>query len=130
MTRGSPRMPWFPRDYIAATRHLTLAERGAYSDLLFLSWEMGRLPSSSARLARLLGCTAEEFAEVWPAIAGKFTECLDGSGTLVNPRLEEHRKQYLEFKRKQSDAGKRTADMRWNRGRKVVPFEPEKEGRK
>jgi len=81
-------LPWFARDYLAATRYLSLAERGAYSDLLFFAWEMGPLPREPERLARLLGCTAEEFGNIWPAIASKFVT--QGSG-LINRRLEQHR---------------------------------------
>ncbi len=82
-------MPWFPRDWIAATRHMTLAERGAYRDLLDFQWEMGRLPLSVERLTGLLGVTPEEFIRVWPAIEEKFVEI---DGFLINERLEEHRK--------------------------------------
>jgi uncharacterized protein YdaU (DUF1376 family) len=57
-----PMMPWFPRDYLSATRLMTLAQRGAYTDLLFYQWELGPLPSDPDQLARLVGATPEEFA--------------------------------------------------------------------
>ena len=101
-------LPFFVRDYIAATRHLSLAERGAYTDLLFLSWEMGALPSDPARLARLVGCGAEEFRQVWPAIRGKFIETEAG---FVNARLEEHRAESMQ----RSAAARASAQARWNR---------------
>jgi len=88
-------MPFFVRDYIAATRHMSLTERGAYTDLLFFQWENERLPVEPDRLARLIGCTAEEFAIVWPHIREKFAE-VDGS--LLNQRLEEHRAESLRLK--------------------------------
>lgn len=81
-------MPWFPRDFIAATRHLALAERGAYRELLDYQWEMGSLPRDIARMARLLGVSVQEFAPIWEAIGDKFE--LTASG-FVNKRLEEHR---------------------------------------
>jgi uncharacterized protein YdaU (DUF1376 family) len=81
-------MPWFPRDFIAATRHLALAERGAYRELLDYQWEMGVLPKDPTRLARLLVITPEEFTPIWAAIGDKFDDCGHG---LVNKRLEEHR---------------------------------------
>lgn len=93
MTESLAMMPWFPRDFIAATRAMRLAERGAYRDLLDYQWEMGKLPSDEDRIARLLGCTREEFDDVWPAIADKFVRI----GTyMLNQRLEEHRKRALE----------------------------------
>jgi uncharacterized protein YdaU (DUF1376 family) len=88
-------MPFFVRDYVASTRHMSLAERGAYSDLLFFQWENDRLPVDSDRLARLIGCTSEEFAIVWPHIREKFVET---NGALLNQRLEEHRAESLRLK--------------------------------
>jgi uncharacterized protein YdaU (DUF1376 family) len=102
-------LPWFVRDYIAATRHLSLAERGAYTDLLFLSWENGPLPKDPVRLARLVGCGAEEFGQqVWPAIREKFTETDAG---LINIRLEEHR----EESRQRSQTAREKAVKRWEK---------------
>lgn len=46
-------LPFFPRDYLAATRHMSLAERGAYTDLLWLQWENGPLPTAPDQLARM-----------------------------------------------------------------------------
>lgn len=105
-------MPWFPRDFIAATRHLALAERGAYRELLDYQWEMGVLPADPVRLARLIGITAEEFAPIWLAIMDKF-EAVDGG--LINKRLEEHRKKATEQRDKKVNAAnatnaKRSAD--------------------
>jgi uncharacterized protein YdaU (DUF1376 family) len=88
-------MPFFVRDYVASTRHMSLTERGAYTDLLFFQWENERLPVEPDRLARLIGCTAEEFAIVWPHIRGKFVEA---NGGLLNQRLEEHRAESLRLK--------------------------------
>jgi hypothetical protein len=49
-------LPFFPRDYLAATRHMSLAERGAYTDLLWLQWENGHLPNDvQFRSSRLYG---------------------------------------------------------------------------
>jgi len=103
-------LPWFARDYIAATRHFSLAERGAYTDLLFLSWEIGPLPSDPARLARLVGCDVAEFMLVWPALRPKFTETERG---LVNIRLEEHRVESMQ----RSAKARASADARWQKFR-------------
>jgi uncharacterized protein YdaU (DUF1376 family) len=98
-------MPWFARDYLAATRAMRLAERGAYCDLLFYQWEMGELPSDPNRLARLLGADREEFAEIWPAISSKFVAV---NGHLVNKRLEEHRLKAITQRQKKIDAANST----------------------
>lgn len=98
-------MPWFPRDFIAATRHLALAERGAYRELLDYQWEMGVLPKDPARLARLLAVTVEEFAPIWSAISDKFEEL---NGGLANKRLEEHRKKAVEQRDKKIAGANKT----------------------
>jgi uncharacterized protein YdaU (DUF1376 family) len=97
-------LPLFVRDYVTATRHLTLAERGAYTDLLFFQWELGVLPREPERLARLIGCSADEFAEVWTAIQGKFTKTDFG---LLNTRLEQHRVKAEQLSAKRADIGRK-----------------------
>jgi uncharacterized protein YdaU (DUF1376 family) len=96
-------LPWFVRDYIAATRQMSLAERGAYTDLLFFQWEMGPLPRDLGRLARLVGCGPDEFTQVWPTISEKFSESPAG---LINPRLEEHRQKSEELSVKRATIGR------------------------
>lgn len=98
-------MPWFPRDFIAATRHLALAERGAYRELLDHQWELGRLPNDEARLARILGVTVDEFRPIWESIGDKF-EASDGF--LINKRLEEHRKESLDRRDRKVDGANKT----------------------
>lgn len=98
-------LPWFPRDWLASTRAMRIAERGAYHDLLCFQWEMGALPADHERLARLLGLSAKEFAEVWPAIESKFV--VNGL-SLFNKRLEEHRVKALEQREKKRRAAQST----------------------
>jgi uncharacterized protein YdaU (DUF1376 family) len=95
-------MPWFPKDWVAATRLLSLAERGAYADLLFFQWEMVRLPAKHEALLRLLGVSASEFAEVWPGIECKFV--VEGA-FMYNERLEAHRSKSKQLKNQKSLAG-------------------------
>lgn len=103
-------LPWFPRDYIAATRHMSLAERGAYTDLLFFEWDTGPLPKEPERLARLLGCSVEEFAEVQPAIIRKFR--LTEAG-LVNDRIERNRQEALLRRQRAVEKAKIAAAASW-----------------
>ena len=98
-------MPWFPRDFIAATRAMRIAERCAYRELLDFQWELGVLPNDVARLARLIGFTDAEFADAWPGIKHKFVE---RAGGLVNKRLEEHRVRALEQREKKRRAADST----------------------
>jgi uncharacterized protein YdaU (DUF1376 family) len=89
---------------------MTLAERGAYSDLLFFSWDSGPLPDDPARLARLLGCTPAEFAKIWPQLRSKFTATDHG---LVNDRLEAERANSIALRAKASEKAQRAASARW-----------------
>lgn len=97
MSKALAMMPWFPRDFIAATRHFTLAERGAYRELLDSQWELGILPNDESRLARMLGVSMEEFASVWITVRTKFDAV---SGGLLNKRLEDHRKKAIDGRNK------------------------------
>jgi uncharacterized protein YdaU (DUF1376 family) len=117
-------MPWFPRDFIAATRAMRIAERCAYRELLDFQWELGVLPSDVSRLARLIGFTDAEFADAWPGIQHKFVE---RDGGLVNERLEEHRVRALEQRDKKRRAAettnaKRDAKRSGERTQKVIPL--------
>jgi uncharacterized protein YdaU (DUF1376 family) len=115
-------MPWFPRDFIAATRAMRLAERGAYRELLDYQWEMGKLPADHERLARLLGVTIDEFEAIWPAISDKFCTV---DGGLANTRLEEHRLKSLERRdRKRNGAASTNAKRYGQRDAKRSLSEP------
>jgi uncharacterized protein YdaU (DUF1376 family) len=116
-------LPLFVRDYVTATRHMSLAERGAYTDLLFFQWENGQLPKEPERLARLISCTIDELAAVWSVIGGKFVE--GGSG-LLNERLEQHRTKAIALSEKRASSGrsggKQSAKQRAKqRGSKTEP---------
>jgi uncharacterized protein YdaU (DUF1376 family) len=104
-------LPWWPSDYLTATRGFTLAERGAYSDLLFYSWINGPLPHEPDRLARLIGVTLEELAAVWPVIKTKFESTPYG---LINHRLERERRNSIEMRTKASDKAQQAAKARWS----------------
>lgn len=114
-----PWMKWFPRDYISSSRHLSLAERGALTDLLFLQWDTGPLPADHERLARMIGCTLEEFEAIWPAIAEKFM-APDGLGRLANERLEATRREAMEVADANTRKARVAAVTRWDKHRRAV----------
>jgi len=104
-------LPLFVRDYLAATRHFSLAERGAYTDLLFFAWDAGApIPKDPARLATLLGCTPKMLASVWPAIRVKLIETEDG---YISERLEIERRKALALRAKASEKAAIAAASRW-----------------
>jgi uncharacterized protein YdaU (DUF1376 family) len=111
--RTLPIMPFYVRDYIAATRSMTLAERGAYTDLLFAEWDSGGpLPKDLVRLATMIGCKPKEFAPLWAAIKNKFVKTASG---YVNRRLEEERRISLAKRARASDKAAAASAARWER---------------
>lgn len=90
-----PMMPFFIKDWIAATVHLTDAERGAYVSLLAFQWVNGKVPPDVSQLARIMGTPDEEFQKRWSSLASKFDGDAQG---LFNSRLEEHRKRSLDMR--------------------------------
>ena len=82
-----PIMPWFPRDYQADTRHLTLEEHGAYRMLLDLLWigNCKGLPTDDKRLARMLGITSREWAKIKEPVLEFFEE---EDGLFFNNRVQ------------------------------------------
>jgi uncharacterized protein YdaU (DUF1376 family) len=103
-------LPFFPRDYLAATRHMSLAERGVYTDLLWLQWENGPLPDDAERLANMVGCQLAEFERLWQVVGRKFERTEQG---LLNRRLELHREEALRLKAKRSKGASITNTRRW-----------------
>lgn len=98
-------MPWFPRDFMAATRHFHLYERAVYRELLDHQWELGVLPDDEERLCRIVGLSRKEFAPLWAVVKDKFTAA-EGGG-LINVRLEEHRAKALAIREKREVIGRR-----------------------
>lgn len=111
-------MPFFVRDHLAATRHMTLEERGGYMDLLCHAWNSDRpLPKDPQRLAALMGCTMREFRKVWPAVSQKFAEV---EGGYINPRLEAERQKSQGLRTKASEKAATAAQARWEKHRREV----------
>jgi uncharacterized protein YdaU (DUF1376 family) len=90
-----PMMPFFVKDWIAATVHWSDAERGAYMSLLAHQWVNGSVPPDVSQLARIMGTPSDQFDARWGIVGRKF----DGDDTgLFNNRLEEHRKDALRLR--------------------------------
>lgn len=87
-----PMMPFWIKDWIAATQHWSDAERGAYISLLAHQWANGTVPPETQRLARIMGTSEAEFDARWGVVGPKFDGDVEG---LFNKRLEEHREKAL-----------------------------------
>jgi uncharacterized protein YdaU (DUF1376 family) len=110
-----PVLPLYVRDHITATRHMSLAERGAYMDLLCIAWDSNEpLSKEPERLARLLGCSPKEFAKIWPAIRRKLTETPEG---FISERLEAERVEAIDNKMRKTHKARLASQGRWGQDR-------------
>lgn len=106
-------MAWYPRDFIASTRHMLGPERLAFRELLDNQWINGALPSEPKRLAQTLGISESEFLEVWPALQEHFPADPNNPKGLLNKRLERERLISIELRTKASAKAKQAAKARW-----------------
>jgi uncharacterized protein YdaU (DUF1376 family) len=104
----SPAFQFYPNDFLSDRNVIvmSLQERGAYITLLCLCWHEP-LPNDPDRLAALCGVPVSTFRKLWPALAICFRDSTDQPGRLVHPRLERERHKQLDFRRRQSDNGKK-----------------------
>jgi uncharacterized protein YdaU (DUF1376 family) len=119
MSKGFPYVPLYWGDFLRSTAGWTFTERAAYLMLLCTQWETGALPNDLGRLAAIIGIEQPEMSALWPLLSTKFKNTRAG---LVNRRMEEHRRSYLEFRRRQSEGGRKGASARWKKPSNVVQF--------
>ena len=118
---GMAMMPWFHRDFLAATQGWTAAECGAYFLLLGAQWEMGQVPRDMTQLAAIARATPREFRAIWRRVGRKFSP--SGNEGFINARLEQHRANALELREQHRTGAARTNEKRWgNRPSVVVPI--------
>jgi uncharacterized protein YdaU (DUF1376 family) len=121
--KGFPYVPWYHGDFLRSTAGWTLLERAVYWMLLCSQSETGVLPNDVTRLAAIAGTDVATITSVWPVVGKKFKRTAAG---LINSRMAEHRKRYLDFKRRQSDGGKKGMASRYGKTKKsnVIDFPP------
>jgi uncharacterized protein YdaU (DUF1376 family) len=92
----APAFQMYASDFKMDTESWTVTETGIYIRLLFHQWINKELPPEPSRLARIAGCDVRTFNRTWQdTIAKKFS--VVASGGLQNYRLEESRKERMEF---------------------------------
>jgi uncharacterized protein YdaU (DUF1376 family) len=112
--------PWYPMyvgDWRSKTSHLSLAEKGAYLELLNHGYSVkGGLPNDLQKLCRICGADhVTEITVVKAIIAEFFT--LEKDGLLHNKRSDKELIKLKDFSEEQSRKGKLSAQARWgNRG--------------
>ena len=86
-------MPWYCREWLVDTRHLTCECRGAYRDLLDHQWLDGGLVDDQDELQRRAGATDREWKRIWPKIERYLP--VDADGMRRNAKLERVRVKHL-----------------------------------
>lgn len=106
----APAFQFYAGDWLAdeRVRLMTLAERGAYIDLLAFAWREGSIPDDAAKCARLLLCSPKEMAATWEAVRPMFVA--GEPGRLVSERMEQERRQLQEYAAAQAAK----ANKRWS----------------
>jgi uncharacterized protein YdaU (DUF1376 family) len=120
VSKGMQYVPWYHGDFLRSTAGWTLTERAAYWMLLCAQWELGQLPREMPRLASIAGISVEEITAAWKFVGPKFTETDAG---LINPRMDERRREYMAYREKQSESGKKGMNARWHKGEADKPTE-------
>jgi uncharacterized protein YdaU (DUF1376 family) len=106
-----PAFQFYAAEYLADENValMTLEEEGAYIRAMSYCWREGSLPSDDVRLSRLLkGCTPEALTTV----KGCFRISSNDPSRLIHLRLDAERKKQTEWKRKSSEAGKKSGKVR------------------
>lgn len=97
-------------DHLRRTSGLTLAARGAYSELEIVVWDRGVIPDDEALLCRLARCDASEWASIRGEVVGALDR-VDGGFTIAH--IRDQRQRQSEITEKRSKAGKLGATERW-----------------
>jgi len=113
MPKNPPAFQLYAADLLTATQEWTDEEFGIYVRLFVNSWITNDIPEDINRMSGLVFAGPDRLAELWPLIGQKFTKAPGKPGRLVNPRLEEVRKEQQEYRKKQSEKGKAGAAARW-----------------
>lgn len=106
-----PYLPFDTDAWIAATRHLTVEQRGAYFELLLFAWRSSTndLPNDPKQLAQMLGISGHKWRSIAPKVLPFFDE---ESGRLTQKRLKKTRKNVSSLIEKKRKAGIASAKAR------------------
>lgn len=124
MSEKSPAFQFYPKDFLSDEKQaaMTPAEAGIYIRLLCRCWLEGSLPNDQGKLARLVGVSAFQMRQMWPALAPCFQEG-DG-GRLVQRRLEKERKKQEVFRQRASLGGFAKAEHKQESSSQQAPAKP------
>jgi uncharacterized protein YdaU (DUF1376 family) len=109
-----PYFNYYPRDWIADTRHLTFEQRGVYHDLLCFMWIYGEdcsLPDEPKTICGLLNLAPAKWRAIRAVLVEGFAPVLRSvHGRLVSKRLQEE----FDKANKKSKVRQDAANARWH----------------
>lgn len=109
-----PAFQWYAKEWLTDDKRteMTVAQRGAYADLLSYQWVNGSIPEDLEAVRVIIGVEMREMKALW---TGRLVEAFPVvDGRRLNPRLESYRQELKELKTKRRRSGKRGADSRWH----------------
>jgi len=109
--------PFYVKDWLSSrsVKRMTLAQKGAYIELLATQWLDGSLPDDQEELRAILGASQPEFSKVWKRVEPMFPVCSDGQRR--NEKLDDLREKALEKSQKASAS----VSKRWAKSERVEP---------
>lgn len=120
----SPAFQFYPKDWLSSrnVRRMTPEQRGGYWELLAHAWldDGCSLPDDDNELAFLSG-----LGDRWPECSENIRRCFEKKGNkLYNTRLLQEADKQEAYRKQCSDAGKRSAEVRKNKGLGKVGLTP------
>ena len=112
MSRILPYYKWFPRDFRASTKVMSLSweEKGVYRELLDIQWDENGIPDDLAECMRLVRGAKKKCVE--RVISLFFVPHPTLSGLLINRKLHALRENTEEVSKTKANAGKRSGESR------------------
>lgn len=117
-----PSFPLYAQDFDMDTNTWTNEEIGIYIRLLLSEWINGPLPNDDFKLSKIARIGRKKFSNIFPNIKHKFTE--NEEKKLINIKMEDIRKEALEWREKSKIGGLRSAAKRKQQKRKVRVVQP------
>lgn len=122
MRETRPSFPFYPKDWLPATRGLSAAARGFHVDMLALAWLNGGCDVAEDTLRRSVGAERAEWRKAWAELEPRWPVV---DGRRVNRKLEEVRAEMTRFTEARRAAGK-TGGLAKASAKQTLSKEPSK----
>ena len=114
----APAFQLYASDFDMDTASWDNEEVGVYFRLLMYQWVNGTIPDDIGRLAKITRIGQKRFEKSWRIVSSKFQN--NGNNELINVRMERTRQKQDNYRKSQSDSGKRGVEKKKKEG--IYPF--------